>query len=139
MKIVDATNLKLGRLASHIAKEALKGEAISIVNAENAVITGRAKDILATYAEKRDVGSRYKGPFFPRVPNLIVRRTIRGMLPYKNETGRTAFKRVKVYMGVPKDLTGKETSTYEDAKLGVVERRSYMTIEEVAKHMGYNQ
>ena len=84
MKIIDATNLKLGRLASKVAKEALSGEQVSVVNAEKAVITGRKKDIFSTYREKTDVGSRYKGPFFPRVPHLIVRRTIRGMLPYKN-------------------------------------------------------
>jgi len=137
MKIIDAANLKLGRLASHVAKEALRGEQISVVNAEKVVLTGRKKDILATYREKRTVGSRYKGPFFPRVPHLIVRRSIRGMLSYKKETGRNAFKRVRVYMGVPKQLGGKEFSTYEDAKLGIVERRSYMTIEEIAKHLGW--
>ncbi len=137
MKIIDATNLKLGRLASHVAKDALKGEEIAVVNAEKAVITGRSPDILATYREKRDVGSRYKGPFFPRVPHLIVRRTIRGMLPYKNETGRNAFKRVRVYIGVPKDLSGKETSIYDGAKLGITEKRSFMTIEEIAKHLGW--
>ena len=138
MKIVDATNLKLGRMASHVAKEALKGEEITVVNSEKAVVTGRQKDIFATYEFKRDVGSRYKGPFFPRQPHMIVRRTIRGMLPYKNTLGREAFSRVKVYIGVPRDLTGKETATYADAKLGVVEKRSYLTIEQISKHLGIN-
>ena len=139
MKIVDATGLKLGRLASKVAKEALGGEQISVVNAEKAVITGRKKDIFSTYREKRDVGSRYKGPFFPRVPHLIVRRTIRGMLPYKKEQGEKAFKRVRVYIGVPKEFQGQSLSTYDDAKLGITERRSYMTIEEIAKDLGWKE
>ncbi len=139
MKIIDATNLKLGRLASHVAKEALGGEQVVVINAEKAIITGRKKDILANYMQKRKVGSRYKGPFFPRVPNLIVRRTIRGMLPYKKETGRNAFKRIRVYIGVPKEVSGKEFATYEDAKLGMIEKRSYITVEEVAKLLGWHE
>ncbi len=138
MKIVDATNLKLGRLASHVAVEALKGEQIIIVNSEKAMITGRKRNILGNYRQKRDVGSRYKGPFFPRVPSLIVRRTIRGMLPYKKETGRNAFKRVKVYIGVPRELSGKQFLTYEDARLGITEKRSYIRVEEVARELGWN-
>lgn len=138
MKIVDGTNLVLGRLASKVAKEALKGEEISIVNSEKAVVTGRKHDILVQYHEIRTVGSKYKGPFFPRQPNLIVRRTIRGMLPYKKETGKSAYRKIKVYIGTPKTLEGKPAATYDDAKLGVAAPKNYMTVEQVAKHLGWH-
>lgn len=139
MKIVDANGLKLGRLASNVAREALKGEQISIVNCEKAVITGRKKDIFATYREKRTVGSRYKGPFFPKPPHMIVRRTIRGMLPYKKATGEKAFGLVKAYIGVPQELEGKKFEMYNDAKLGIVERKNYLTIEEISEHIGWKK
>ncbi len=138
MKIIDGTGLVLGRLASKVAKEALNGEIISIINSEKAVVTGGKKDTLDQYKELRSVGSRYKGPFFPRQPNLIVNRTIRGMLPYKKEKGIKAYKRIKVYIGVPKELSGKETITYEDAKLGFSMRKNYMTVEEISKQLGWN-
>ena len=139
MKIVDGTNLVLGRLASKVAKEAMKGEEISVVNSEKTVVTGRKADIMMQYHELRTVGSKYKGPFFPRQPNMIVRRTIRGMLPRKKTTGRDAFSRVKVYIGVPKTLAGKPAVSYDDVKLGSVAPKNYMTIEQVAKQLGWNR
>ena len=40
MKIIDASECIMGRLASSVAKTLLKGEEVHIVNAENAVISG---------------------------------------------------------------------------------------------------
>ena len=37
-----------------------------------------------------------------------VKRTIRGMLPYKQERGRKALERVKCYIGAPEELDIKE-------------------------------
>ena len=139
MKIIDGKGLVLGRLASKVAKEALKGEEISVVNSELAVITGQKRDVLAQYALLRSVGSKYKGPFFPRQPNMIVRRTIRGMLPRKKTTGRDAFSRVKVYIGTPKALEGKPVSRYEDAKLSLKLPKDYMTVEDLARQLGWNK
>ena len=41
------------------------------------------------------------GPKFPRRPDAIIRRIIRGMLPYKKDKGVQAFKRINVEVGVP--------------------------------------
>ena len=138
MKIIDGTGLVLGRLASKVAKEALKGEEISIVNSEKALIKGHKADILLQYNEIRTVGSKYNGPFFPRQPNLIVRRTIRGMLPYKKENGRNAYGRIKVYIGVPKTFEGKPTSSYDDAKAGLTAPKHLMTVEQLSRHLGWH-
>ena len=104
MAVIDATGLILGRMASVVAKRLLLGEEITIVNAEKAVIVGNKEEILERYREKRERGHKYKGPFFPKMPHLIVKRTIRGMLPWKTKRGREAFKRLKVHIGVPEDL-----------------------------------
>jgi large subunit ribosomal protein L13 len=106
--IINGEDLLLGRMASIVAKRALNGETIAIVNAEKAIISGSRARVLTLYGRKRSRGSREGGPFFPRRPDHIVRRTIRGMLPYKRAPGMEAFKRVKVYVGVPMALAGQE-------------------------------
>lgn len=135
MKIIDATNLKLGRLASYSAKALLEGEELAIVNAERAVIVGRKKDILHSYKEKRDKGSRYKGPFFPKRADRIIKRTVRGMLPYKKAKGQEAFKRIRVYLGVPEEYKGKELESIKGAKL-IGKEPDYFNLGDLSKQLG---
>ena len=99
--IINAENLILGRMASKIAKKALLGEKIDIINCEKAVIIGNKKDIQERYKKRREIRTPRWGPHFPRHPEKFVKRAIRGMLPYKQEKGRKAFERVKCYQGVP--------------------------------------
>lgn len=116
MKIIDGTNTILGRLASYVAKESLKGEEIAIVNCSEIIITGNRKRIEKEFHEKRSrVGSSQKGPKYPRQSERIVKRTIRGMLPnYREGRGREAWKRIKCYDKIPKEL---EEKKYETIKL----------------------
>ncbi len=106
MKIIDGKNAILGRLASYSAKEALKGEDIIIVNCEQAIITGSRKNIQSEFEATRNrVGSTQNGPKISRSSEKIVKKTIRGMLPnYRTGRGRVAFKRIKCYVGVPKEF-----------------------------------
>ena len=97
MICIDASNHVLGRLASKVAKHVLCGEAVAVVNAEKAVVIGNPKAIVASYKERRDRGDPYHGPFYPRHPDRILKRTVRGMLPYKTPRGREAFKRLRVF------------------------------------------
>ena len=55
--IIDAKDLILGRLASFAAKQALLGETVDIVNAEESVITGNKRWIIAHYVQARDRGN----------------------------------------------------------------------------------
>jgi len=105
MKVYDATDQILGRFATRIAKELLKGENIRIVNCEKAVISGDPKVTEKHYLERRQRGDPIHGPFYPRTPDGIVRRTIRGMLPFHKPRGKEAFKRLKVNVGIPDELT----------------------------------
>ncbi|HYA10722.1 MAG TPA: uL13 family ribosomal protein, partial [Thermoplasmata archaeon] len=54
---MDASGLVLGRAASRIAQRLLAGEAIVVVNAEQAVVTGSRSSVLATYVAARARGS----------------------------------------------------------------------------------
>lgn len=113
MKIIDGKNAILGRLASYTAREALKGEEIAIVNCEQIVITGKKQNIKNELEAKRGrVGSTEKGPKVSRTSEKIVKRTIRGMLPnYRTGRGRIALKRIKCYVGIPKEFeSGKKIS-----------------------------
>ncbi|MEM4524429.1 MAG: 50S ribosomal protein L13, partial [Archaeoglobaceae archaeon] len=82
--VINAEGHILGRLCSVIAKRLLMGERIVVVNAEKAVITGNKANIFERYKEKYDRGSKEKGPYFPRHPEKIFKRTVRGMLPWSS-------------------------------------------------------
>jgi large subunit ribosomal protein L13 len=134
MVVINGENLILGRLASHVAKLLLSGEEVTIVNAEHTIISGSKKSIIEDYYQKRNVGTARKGPFFPRMPDKIVKRTVRGMIPYKKSSGKDAYKKLKVYIGVPKDLKTEDLLTVEGASAkGKVK---YIELGEVSKELG---
>ena len=114
--VIDATGLVLGRLSSNVAKRLLKGEEIVIVNAEKAIISGPYHRVLETYKKKRELTHHRKGPYFPKRPDGILKRTVRGMLPYQQPRGRQALKRLKVYIGVPDEYRDATFETIEKAK-----------------------
>ncbi len=115
MIIYDAENQILGRIATRIAKDLLRGEKVYVVNCEKAVISGDPKKIIETYLQKIRRGDPKKGPFFPRTPEGIFRRTVRGMLPWKKAKGRKSYKNLRVFIGVPEELKKKEFKKVEDA------------------------
>lgn len=109
MKVVDATGAPLGRLASQLAGQLLDGQQITVVNAEQAIIVGDENEIQQRYKHKRDRGgTKRKGPHFPRMPDKILKRTVRGMLPYQRARGRQALKNLKTHIGIPDDLDDAE-------------------------------
>jgi large subunit ribosomal protein L13 len=136
--VIDAEGLILGRMASVIAKRLLNGESIKIVNAEKAVISGKRAMIIKTEKEFLEVGGFGKGPIHYRQPHRIVRRTIRGMLPYRKERGRKAFKRLRVHIGVPEELEASEKVTLPDIHSSNLGNR-YITVGEVAENIGWKK
>jgi large subunit ribosomal protein L13 len=134
MKILEGKDAILGRLASYAAKEALQGEDIAIVNCEQIIITGNKKDIEGYLASKRKrVGSTQKGPKVSRTSEKIVKRTIRGMLPnYRTGRGRVALKKIKCYVGVPKEFeAGKRMIVAE--KSDFQSKNKMVRVKEVSK------
>ena len=107
MTVIDASGLILGRLSTIVAKKILNGEEVIIVNAEKAIISGKMKMLKERYQKRlstRTLASQKKAPKHPRTPENYLRRTVRGMLPWKAPKGKSAYKRLKVYVGVPDDL-----------------------------------
>lgn len=136
--IVDATDAILGRLASYVAKELLKGNHVDVVNAEKAVISGRRESIFEQYRawmETRQLANPRRGPFHPRYPEDIVRRAVRGMLPYKKPKGKKAYRRLRVYRGVPEHLAGKEALRVPEADAKKLKCK-YIKVEELSRFLG---
>jgi len=134
--IVDAKGLILGRMASIVAKRLLKGEKIIIVNAEEAVISGRRLSLLKEYEEFLQKGHFRKGPLHPRRPDTIVKRVIRGMLPRRKPRGKEALKMLRVYIGVPEELKGEGKETLPEVDAGNL-RGPYMKVSELARNVGW--
>lgn len=109
--IINAEDTIIGRLASVVAKRILLGENIIIVNAEKGLISGDPGFIAKRYLQRYHIKTKsnpLKGPFFPRKPDQILKKTIRGMLPYRKARGKEAYKRLKVYTNFPSIFQDKE-------------------------------
>ncbi|NLM29767.1 MAG: 50S ribosomal protein L13 [Methanomicrobiales archaeon] len=134
--VIDADGLLLGRMASVVAGRALAGEEIAIVNAEKAIVSGDRAYVLEAYYKKRNRGSREGGPFYPRRPDHIIKRTIRGMLPYRRERGDAALKRIRVYVGIPAEFSALERESLEAAHIDRLSRPRYVTIGAISTNLG---
>ena len=135
--LINANGLIIGRLASVVAKKLLNGEKVIIVNAEKAVISGKKKSKVAEAKEFLEVGSPKRGPFHYRRPDRILRKTVRGMLPFKQPKGKTALRKLKVFISVPEGLRGQEMITVKEAQATKL-KGPYFTLAELAKEIGWS-
>lgn len=137
-EIVDASNLILGRMASYVAKRALDGRSMIVINAERAVISGTKERVVARAKLKlktRTLGNLEKSPTHPRKPDGYVRRVIRGMLPWKKTGGKNAFRRIKVYIGTPSEYQDRPATTVADANASRL-RVPYITVAQLSGEIG---
>lgn len=135
--VIDASNHILGRLASFIAKKLLEGYRVFVVNAEKAVVSCTSRQsIVEEWKSFIDVGRYRAGPFHYRRPDRILRRVVRGMLPYRTERGRRAYKRLKVYIGFPEELKGCSILEVPEAKSDKLRCR-FITLAELAESIGW--
>ncbi|MGZ4901550.1 MAG: 50S ribosomal protein L13 [Halobacteriota archaeon] len=136
MTIIDATGLIVGRLASTVAHRLLSGEEINIINAEKAIVSGSQEASLSKYQVMRSKGSKERGPYYPKRADMILRRTIRGMLPYKKARGRAALANLRVYMGVPIQFSGAEAETLEHAHKSRLSTIKMIELRSIAQQLG---
>ena len=133
---IDATNLIVGRMASVVAKKALLGEKINIMNCEKAVITGNKKDIIGRYRRYRSRGTPSTGPYQPRMSDRIVRRIIKRMLPHKKERGKKAYKNIMCYISIPEKMKNEKLDTIPLADVKKVKSLKYVSIGTIARSLG---
>ena len=144
--VYNAEDKVLGRLASVVAKQLISAKKagedtrVIIVNAEKAIVTGKRSSVLSDYRAKYELNHPRKGPFFPRMPDQILKRTVRGMLPYqKNSSGRNALKSLRVEIGTPSDLSGDLPDGCEWGDSTKIDRplpERFVRLGEISKELG---
>lgn len=135
--LVNAEGLIVGRMCSKVAKRLLNGEEVIILNSEKAVFSGKKKSKILEAHIFLEVGAPERGPFHYRRPDRFLRKTVRGMLPFKQPKGISAYKRLKCYMGVPSDLKDKEMITFSEASSANL-KGPHFTLGELATEIGWN-
>ncbi len=135
--LVNAEGLIVGRMCSKVAKRLLNGEEVIILNAEKAVFSGKKKSKVLEAHIFLEVGAPERGPFHYRRPDRFLRKAVRGMLPFKQPKGKTAYKRLKCYMGIPLDLKGREMITFSEAS-SINLKGPHFTLGELASEIGWN-
>ena len=137
MKIYDASGMILGRLASSVAKDALLGEEVVVVNCESAIISGARRLLFLTQKRRREKrGYPLVGVRIHRSADRFVRRAVRGMLPWTKTRGRESFRRVMCHIGVPKEFEGKDLIKIESAHMKKLPNSKYVTIAQLMKDLG---
>jgi len=133
--IIDAKDLILGRMCTFVTKKAILGENVDIVNCEKAIVLGNKKEIFEKYKTRDNRGGPFHGPFIPKMPDRFVRRAIRGMLPYKQYKGSTAFKRIMCYISVPDVFKDKKLEKVKDADISRIKTLKYVTVGDICKFL----
>ena len=138
--VVDVANCISGRICSHVSKLLLQGNRVAIVNAEKAMLSGKRYKTIELYKEHLEINSvtnPIHGPFHPRRPDTILTKMVRGMIPKRKSSGIEAFKRLRVYIGIPESLKNSEMKYYDDSKI-TKPSSYYITVGEVAKEIGWS-
>jgi large subunit ribosomal protein L13 len=108
--VIDGANAVMGRLASYVAKQALQGKEVAVVNVEKVFIVGNKADILGKWITQKQRGKSQKmrGPIMLSSPERLLKRVVRGMMKYKEGRGKEAFKKIRCYVGVPSEFEKSE-------------------------------
>lgn len=131
--IIDADGAIFGRLCSFAAKKALEGNEIIIVNSEKAIISGNKSDTIAKYLAIRRMGGNIalKAPKYPKVPYIMLKRGIRGMLPnFRSGQGKLAFARIRCFNNTPEEYKNEKMT-----KSGKTKPDKFISLKELSERI----
>jgi large subunit ribosomal protein L13 len=140
-EVFDANGKVAGRLASVVAKHVMLGRKVAVVNAERAIISGNKKVIIDNYKTRVNLKNKANpdhSPYWPRRPDMLLKRIIRGMLPYRMPRGKNAYRNLRVFMGMPDEFKGAKVIEIESKDPRSM-YTGYLTIKELANHLGYER
>ena len=124
--VIDATDVVLGRLASHaaallrgkhkptFAPHMDMGDFVIIVNADKVALTGAKLEKKMAYRHSGYPGGLTAQTYVEMLdkhPTRAVEKAIRGMLP-KNSLGRAQIKKLKVYAGAEHPHAAQQPTPY---------------------------
>ena len=136
MILIDAENKVFGRISSIAAQKALQNEEVAIVNAEKVIMSGTKEFAMKKFKRwinMRGKGNPEKGPHYSRMPDKILRTSIRKMLP-KTNRGKDALSNVKVFIGVPEELSGKKAVELPEAN--AKNPKNFIVLGDICKLLG---
>jgi large subunit ribosomal protein L13 len=125
--VIDATDVVLGRLASHVAvllrgkhkpifaPHIDTGDFVIVVNADKIALTGSKLEDKRAYRHSGYPGglrSMSYAELMEKHPERAVEKAIRGMLP-KNTLGRKSLTKLKVYAGPNHPHQAQQPQPYE--------------------------
>jgi large subunit ribosomal protein L13 len=125
--VVDAAGVPLGRLSSAVARLLTGkhkptyaphldgGDFVIVINAEQAVLTGRKEEQKVYYRHSGKPGALKQetaGHLRRRRPERLVELAVRGMLP-KNRLGRRQATKLKVYAGAEHKHQAQQPEVFE--------------------------
>ena len=147
-QLYDASNKILGRFCSQIAKKALLGEYIVIINAKDAIISGTKRNIHERHLAKLKISTATnprRGPFHERRPDTFMRRVIRQMLPRKKLRGKETLKRIHIYISdIPERFKSRYQSLIPNELNHVSKKRlsyynKFITLENLCQRIGWKK
>lgn len=125
--VIDATDVVLGRLATHVATllrgkhkpsfapHVDNGDFVIVVNAEKVALTGSKLDDKIAYRHTGYPGglkATNYAQLLARFPERVVEKAVRGMLP-KTSLGRDQLKKLKVYAGPEHPHAAQQPQAFE--------------------------
>jgi large subunit ribosomal protein L13 len=118
MIVYNAKGQIAGRVAAKVAKSLLSGDEVAVLNTKDAVLSGNIQahvDRMNARRKQQDKRDPEKSPKFPRVPYMMFKRMVRGMLPKKTQRGRDALHRLKAFDGPAPGIDEKSGIIVENA------------------------
>ncbi|WP_207454217.1 50S ribosomal protein L13 [Desertivibrio insolitus] len=124
--VIDATDVVLGRLASHaaallrgkhkatFAPHVDTGDFVIIVNADKVALTGSKAEKKMAYRHSGYPGGLTATSYtelLEKNPTRAIEKAVRGMLP-KNSIGRAQLKKLKVYVGAEHPHAAQQPTPY---------------------------
>jgi large subunit ribosomal protein L13 len=125
--VIDATDVVLGRLATHaatllrgkhkptFAPHVDTGDFVIVVNAGKVAVTGNKRETKFSYRHSGFPGGLTATPYgdlLDKNPRRAIERAVWGMLP-KNRLGRKMLKKLKVYAGPDHPHQAQKPQTFE--------------------------
>lgn len=136
--VIDATDVVLGRLASHaatllrgkhkpiFAPHMDTGDFVIVVNAEKVALTGNKLQDKRAYRHSGYPGGMHSVAYselLAKHPERVVEKAVKGMLP-KNSLGRNMLRKLKVYAGPDHPHQAQQPTPFTITQIAQVGARS---------------
>ena len=133
--VIDASDVVLGRLASHaaillrgkhkpiFAPHVDTGDFVIVVNAEKVALSGRKLEQKKAYRHSGYPGGLREVAYsdlLEKHPERVIEKAVRGMLP-KNSLGRSMLRKLKVYAGPEHPHQAQQPVPYEITQVAQID------------------